>query len=168
MIFVHSTATVEEGAVVGEESKVWHYVHVRAGARVGSHTQIGKSCYIDTGAVIGSGCKIQNFVSVYAGVTIEDDVFVGPSVTFTNDRYPRAFGLWKLTPTVIRRGASIGANATIVAGVAVGPYALVAAGAVVTRDVPPYGLVAGVPARLVGYVCRCGRPVRTRMDTCTH
>ena len=168
MTFIHPTATVEEGAIIGDDVKIWHYVHVRAGARIGSGTQVGKSCYIDAGAVVGSGCKIQNFVSVYAGVTIEDAVFVGPSATFTNDLHPRATGEWNVVPTVIRKGASIGANATIVCGVDVGAYALVAAGAVVTHDVPPYTLVSGVPARFASYVCRCGRPVPARTDECVH
>lgn len=168
MTFIHSTATVEEGAVIGDDVRIWHYVHVRSGARIGRGTQVGKSCYIDAGAVVGSSCKIQNFVSVYAGVTIEDEVFVGPSATFTNDRHPRAVGKWSVVPTVIRKGASIGANATIICGVEVGAYALVAAGAVVTHDVPPYTLVTGVPARFARYVCKCGLPAPEPTENCAH
>ena len=168
MIFIHPTATVEDGAEIGEDVKIWHYVHVRSGARIGRGTQIGKSCYLDAGAVVGNDCKIQNFVSVYAGVTIKDEVFVGPGATFTNDLHPRATGDWRVVPTVIHKGASIGANATIVCGVEVGTYSLVAAGAVVTRDVQPYTLVSGVPARFASYVCRCGRPIPAQTDVCPH
>lgn len=168
MIFIHPTAVVEEGAVIGEDVKIWHFVHVRAGATIGQGTQIGKSCYVDAGAVIGERCKIQNFVSLYAGVTLQDEVFVGPNATFTNDLHPRAVGDWMVVPTLVRRGASIGANATIVCGVEVGDYALVAAGAVVTHTVEPYSLVSGVPARFAGYVCRCGRSVPSQTDACMH
>ena len=157
---VHATAIVEEGASVGAGTRVWHRSHIRAGSRIGAGCTIGFSVYIDDGAVVGDRCKIQNHVSVYRGVTLEDDVFVGPSVTFTNDRYPRADSPdWEIVPTVIRQGASLGANATIVCGIEVGTWAMAAAGAVVTSDVPPHGLVAGCPARLVGWVCACGRPL---------
>ena len=159
--FAHPTAVVEEGAEVGEGTRIWHFAHVRSGARVGRNCNIGKDVYIDAGAVVGDRVKIQNGVSVYRGVVIEDDAFVGPHAVFTNDRYPRSFNEdWELVPTLVRRGASIGANATIVCGVTIGRYAMVAAGAVVTRDVPDHGLVAGVPARLIGFVCFCGRPLR--------
>ena len=155
---IHPTAVVEDGAEIGAGARVWHFVHVRAGAVVGQETWLGKSVYIDAGAVVGARCRVMNFVSVYKGVTIEDGVFVGPSAVFTNDLYPRAgFSDWKLTPTLVRRGATIGANATIVAGVTIGEWATVGAGAVVTRDVEAHRLVVGAPARARGWVCVCGR-----------
>ena len=157
---VHPTAVVEDGAEIGAGTNVWHFVHVRSGARVGERCVLGKSVFVDSGAVIGSGCRIQNFVSVYSGVTLEDDVFVGPSAVFTNDRYPRASGRdWVLLPTLVRRGASIGANATLLCGITIGEWAVVGAGAVVTHDVEPHRLVVGNPAKAVGWVCRCGRKV---------
>lgn len=158
--FVHPTAVVEEGAVIGAGTRIWHFAHIRRGARIGSGCVIGKDVYIDENVVIGNGVKIQNGVSVYKGVTLEDKVFVGPYAVFTNDKYPRAFSTdWVVVPTLVREGASIGANATIVCGVTIGKYAMVAAGSVVTRDVPDHGLVMGNPARLVGFVCYCGRPL---------
>jgi len=160
-IFVHPTAIVEENVEIGEGTRIWHFVHVREGARIGKHCNIGKDVYIDAGVKIGSYVKIQNGVSVYRGVTLEDYVFVGPYAVFTNDLYPRSFvSDWELVSTLVREGASIGANATIVCGVTIGRYAMVGAGAVVTRDVPDHGLVVGNPARLVGFVCFCGRPLR--------
>ena len=156
--FKHPTAIVESDAI-GEGTKIWHFVHVREGARIGANCVIGKSAYIDAHVEIGNGVKIQNFVSVYKGVRIEDEVMVGPSVTFTNDLYPRAF-LWnddKITPTVVKKGASIGANSTIICGVTIGRYAMIGAGSVVTNDVPDFGLVYGNPAELRGFVCYCGR-----------
>ena len=156
--YAHPTAIVESQDI-GEGTKIWHFAHIRCGAKIGDSCNIGKSVYIDIGAEIGNNVKIQNFVSVYKGVAIEDDVFVGPSATFTNDLYPRAF-VWneeRVSATRICRGASIGANATIVCGITVGEYAMIGAGSVVAEDVPPFGLVLGNPGRLRGYVCRCGR-----------
>lgn len=156
--YAHPTAIVESQDI-GKGTKIWHFAHVRSGAKIGENCNIGKSVYIDIGAEIGNNVKIQNFVSVYKGVTIEDDVFVGPSATFTNDLYPRAF-IWDeehISATRICRGASIGANATIVCGTTVGEYAMIGAGSVVAADVPPFGLVLGNPGRLRGYVCHCGR-----------
>ena len=152
---------MEENVEIGDDTRIWHFVHVRRGARIGRACNIGKGVFIDEGARVGDGVKIQNFVSVYRGVEVADNAFLGPSVTLTNDLYPRAFSReWKVVPTIIEEGASIGANATIVCGVRIGRYSMVGAGTVVTRDVPPYGLVVGVPARLVGFVCKCGRPLR--------
>lgn len=155
--FKHPTAVVESDDI-GDETKIWHFAHVRAGAKIGKNCIIGKSAYIDADVEIGNGVKIQNFVSVYKGVRIEDEVLVGPSVTFTNDLYPRAFrwGEDNITSTVVKKGASIGANSTIVCGVTIGDYALVGAGSIVTKDVPPFGLVYGNPAELKGFVCYCG------------
>ena len=146
--FVHPTADVEDGAQVGSGTKVWHLAHIRSSATVGSDCVIGRNVYLDAHAVVGSRVKIQNNVSVYQGVTIEDEVFVGPCAVFTNDMRPRATNSdWKITPTLVRRGASIGANATLICGIEVGEFAMIAAGSVVTKDVPPYTLVAGNPAR---------------------
>ncbi len=156
--YAHPTAIVESDAI-GEGTRIWHFAHVREGSRVGKNCNLGKSVYIDIGADIGNNVKIQNFVSVYRGVTIEDDVFIGPSVTFTNDLYPRAF-IWDEehpVPTLVRKGASIGANATIICGITVGEYAMIGAGSVVAEDVPPFALILGNPADQRGWVCRCGR-----------
>jgi len=162
--FVHPTAIVEDGAIIGEGTRIWHFVHVRSGAVIGRNCNIGKDCYIDVGVRIGNNVKIQNGVSVYRGVTIEDDAFIGPYAVFTNDLYPRSFVKdWELVETKVKRGASIGANATIVCGVTIGEYAMVGAGAVVTKDVPPHGLVYGNPAKLRGFVCYCGRKLRERV-----
>jgi UDP-2-acetamido-3-amino-2,3-dideoxy-glucuronate N-acetyltransferase len=156
---IHRTAVVEDDAEVGAGARVWHFAHVRSGAKVGEGTVLGKSVYVDTGAVIGARCKVENFVSVYSGVILEDEVFVGPSVVFTNDRHPRASGDWEVVPTLVQRGASLGGNATVVAGVTIGPWASVGAGSVVTSDVEAHRLVVGNPARVIGWVCRCGHRV---------
>ena len=149
-IFVHPTAEVSPGARIGSGSKIWNQAQIRDAAELGEHCIIGKDVYVDQGVKIGHRVKIQNSVSVYRGVTIEDDVFVGPHTTFTNDKYPRADNNeWVVTPTLVRQGASIGANATIVCGVTIGERAMVGAGAVVTRDVAPGVLVVGNPARPV-------------------
>ncbi|MEM3863394.1 MAG: acyltransferase [Metallosphaera sp.] len=165
-MFIRPTAVAEEGAIIGERTRIWHFVHVRSEAKIGRNCNIGKDVYIDVGVKIGDDVKIQNGVSVYSGVKLEDDVFVGPYAVFTNDLYPRAFNRdWKVVPTLVKRGASIGANATIVCGVTIGEYAMVAAGAVVTKDVPPHGLVMGDPARLRGFVCYCGKPLSPTRST---
>jgi len=157
---IHPSAIVEDGAVVGDGTRIWHLGHVRSGSRIGADCTIGFAVYVDTGVVIGDRCKIQNHVSLYKGVTLEDDVFVGPAVAFTNDRYPRASSTtWEVVATSVRRGASVGANATIVCGVALGAWSMIGAGAVVTTDVPAHGLVTGSPATLRGWVCTCGRPL---------
>ena len=159
-VTIHETAIVEEGARLGDATSVWHHAHVRAGARVGGGCVLGKNVYVDTNVVIGDRCKLQNNVSVYQGVTIGDDVFVGPSATFTNDLVPRAFNTdWQITPTEVHDGASIGANATIVCGTVLGECCMVAAGATVVRDVAPYQLVGGTPARHLGWVDRDGHVV---------
>jgi acetyltransferase-like isoleucine patch superfamily enzyme len=157
---VHETAVVEDGAALGPGTRVWHHAHVRSGAVVGADCVLGKNVFVDEGAVVGDRCKIQNNVSVYRGVTLGDEVFVGPSAVFTNDLRPRAAAAdWQVTPTVVEDGASVGANATIVCGTVLGRAAMVAAGAVVTRDVAPHQLVAGNPARHLGWVCACGEVV---------
>lgn len=171
---VHETAVIEEGAVVGDGTAVWHHSHVRSGATVGRGCTLGKNVYVDAGVTIGDRSKVQNNVSVYAGVTLGDEVFVGPSAVFTNDRVPRAVGAWEVVPTRVHDGASIGANATIVCGVDIGAAAMVGAGAVVTRSVEDHQLVLGNPARPAGWVCGCGvvvsrdvaRPAELRCAEC--
>ncbi|MDH3682719.1 MAG: acetyltransferase [Acidimicrobiia bacterium] len=157
-LFVHPSAVVEAGAVIGSGTRIWHNSHVRAGSLIGADCTVGFSVYIDAGARVGDRCKIQNHVSIYDGVQLEDEVFVGPAATFTNDLYPRACpDEWEVSNTFVRTGASIGASATIVCGVEIGAWSLVAAGAVVSRDVPPHGLVVGHPAHMHSWVCRCAR-----------
>lgn len=155
--YVHPSATVDATAQIGPGCKVWINVQVREGARVGAGSILSKDVYVDQDVIIGERCKVQNSVSIYRGVTIGDNVFVGPNACFTNDRVPRAFNSeWSVTPTRVERGASIGANATLVCGITIGEFAMIAAGAVVTRDVPPYALVMGNPARVVGRVNKAG------------
>jgi UDP-2-acetamido-3-amino-2,3-dideoxy-glucuronate N-acetyltransferase len=160
----HPTAVVDRGARVGAGTKIWHFCHVMAGARIGARCVLGQNVFVAARAVIGDGCRIQNNVSIYDGVVLADDVFVGPSAVFTNVRNPRASVDRKtaIEPTAIGRGATIGANATIRCGVRVAEFAFVASGAVVTRDVPAHAVVAGVPARRTGWICRCGARLERR------
>lgn len=162
---VHETAQVHPRAKIGKDVKIWNWVQVREDAEIGENSILSKGVYVDFGVKIGRNVKIQNNVSVYHGVTIEDGVFVGPHVCFTNDKRPRAINPdgslkgaddWKVSPTVLHQGSSIGANSTIAPGVTIGRFAMIGAGAIVTKNVPDYGLVVGCPARLVGYVCECG------------
>lgn len=157
--FVHPTAVVDDGAIIGKGSKVWHFCHIMGGARIGERCQLGQNVYVGARGVLGNGVKVQNNVSIYDDVICEDDVFLGPSCVLTNVTDPRAFVERKseYKTTRIKRGASIGANATIVCGVTLGEYCFVGAGAVVTRDVEPYALVYGTPARRHGWVSRTGR-----------
>ena len=161
--FIHPTAVVDPAAVIGEGTKVWINVQIREGARIGRNCVLSKDVYIDQDVHVGDRCKIQNSVSVYRGVTLGDDVFVGPNACFTNDRLPRAFNtIWEVSKTNVGRGASVGANATIVCGVEIGEFAMVAAGSVVTHDVEPFALVMGNPARQVGHVDESGSRVDSR------
>lgn len=156
-VFIHSTAEVSEAAKIGDGTKVWNQAQIREDAVIGDNCIISKNAYIDTKVKLGNRVKVQNNVNVYHGVTIEDDVFLGPSMTFTNDLYPRACNdSWEITETLVKRGASIGANATIVCGVTIGEYATVGSGSVVAKDVPEHALVVGNPARQIGWVCKCG------------
>ncbi len=161
---IHPTAEVSDRAEIGVGSSIWHQAQVREGARIGRNCIIGKGVYVDAGVVLGDNVKVQNYVSIYHGVTIEDGVFCGPHCVFTNDKHPRAINPdgtlkaaddWELGETRVKTGASIGANAVVVCGIIVGEWAMVGSGAVVTRDVPDYGLVWGNPARLHGFVCPC-------------
>lgn len=161
---IHETACVDAGALIGEGTRIWHFSHVMKDARVGEVCTLGQNVFVASGVQIGNNVKIQNNVSVYAGVTLEDDVFCGPSMVFTNVKTPRAAhprnnpeGDYR--PTLVKRGASIGANATILSGITIGENALIGAGAVVTRDVHPYAMILGVPGRQQGWACACGKPL---------
>jgi UDP-2-acetamido-3-amino-2,3-dideoxy-glucuronate N-acetyltransferase len=157
---IHDTATVEDDVTIGPGTKVWMHSQIRRGATIGSGCNIGKNVFVDPGVVIGDRVKIQNNVSVHEGVTLEDEVFVGPSAVFTNDLRPRAVNDdWIVTPTLVRTGASIGANATIVCGNTIGRWAMVGAGSVVARDIRDHELVVGNPARFIAWVDRAGEIV---------
>ena len=161
-IYLHPTAIVSADARIGEGTKVWVNAQVREKANIGKNCTLAKDVYIDKAVRIGDNCKIQNGVSIYQGVTLEEDVFVGPNASFNNDKVPRAFNFdWKITPTMIKKGASIGTNATIICGIVIGEYAMVAAGSVVTKDIQPYALVVGNPARQVAIIDKAGNIVST-------
>lgn len=162
---IHSTAEVADSAKIGDGTSVWHQCQIRPGASIGNNCNLGKGVYIDSDVKIGNNVKIQNYVSVFHGVMIEDGVFIGPHVCFTNDMRPRAINAdgslkgnddWVVSQTIIKRGASLGANSTIRCGISIGEWAMVGAGSVVTKDVPSHGLVYGNPAKLKGFVCSCG------------
>lgn len=173
--FVHATALVDEGATIGNGSRIWHWVHVCSGAVVGERCSFGQNVFVGNKVVIGSNVKIQNNVSVYDNVTLEDDVFCGPSMVFTNVYNPRSAISRKeeYRPTVVRQGATLGANCTIVCGVTIGRYAFIGAGAVINKDVPPYALMAGVPARQIGWMSEYGEQMSLPLEgkdqyTCPH
>lgn len=174
--FIHSTATVESGATVGAETKVWNEAQIRTGASVGARCVIGKGAFVDAGVVVGDDCKLQNYVCIYHGARIGRGVFIGPHVTFTNDLRPRATdanfvplreGEWTVGTIEVDDGASIGANATVLPNVRIGRWAMVAAAAVVTSDVEPYALVIGNPARRTAWLCRCGSRIDEGANLCT-
>ena len=156
--FVHESSYVDEGAIIGRGTRVWHFCHVNRGAMIGERCSLGQNVVVMPGTRLGNNVKVQNNVSIYEGVECEDDVFLGPSMVFTNVRNPRSHVSRKqeYQRTQVGKGASIGANATVVCGNALGEYCFVAAGAVVTREVPAYAIAAGVPARVIGWMCQCG------------
>jgi len=160
--FIHQSAEVSEQATLAENVKIWNLAQVRENTYIGINTIISKNVYVDFDVRIGANVKIQNNVSVYNGVTIEDDVFVGPSVIFTNDLRPRAVNsYWEVTPTLVKKGASIGAGATLVCGIEIGEYAMVGSGSVINKDVPAHALVVGNPARMLGFVYKNGERVQS-------
>jgi UDP-2-acetamido-3-amino-2,3-dideoxy-glucuronate N-acetyltransferase len=170
---VHPTADVAADASIGPGSSIWNQAQVRERARIGAGCIIGKNVYVDTDVVIGDNVKVQNNVSLYHGVTVEDGVFIGPHVCFTNDKVPRAINAdgsaksdddWSVSPTLVRHGAALGANSTILPGVTIGRWAMVGSGSVVTRDVGDHELVVGNPARRIGSACACGQPLRDGDD----
>jgi acetyltransferase-like isoleucine patch superfamily enzyme len=161
-VYVDSTAIIDKEVSLGSGTKVWHFVHIMEDAKIGKQCVLADYVYVGKGVNIGNNVKIENRATVYEGVTIEDNVFVGPHVTFTNDPYPRSFNTdWKILQTLVKEGVSIGAGTVIVCGITIGVYSLVGAGSVVTKNVPPHALVCGNPARIRGFVCRCGRKLET-------
>ena len=161
-VTIHPTAIVDEGAIIGDGSRIWHWVHVSGGARIGENCSLGQGVFIGNDVVIGNNVKVQNNVSVYDAVRLHDDVFCGPSMVFTNVFNPRSAIVRKneYRPTTVFRGATLGANCTIVCGVTIGEHAFVGAGALVSRSVPPFALMAGVPARRIGWMCKCGKRLK--------
>ncbi len=167
-IFVHPSSVIDDNVTIGSGTKIWHFCHVVSGAVLGVNCSVGQNCYIDRNVQIGNNVRIQNNVSVYRKVTLEDDVFCGPSMVFTNVLNPRAAvrrNLDEYSPTLVKQGATIGANATVVCGITIGRYAFIGAGAVVTRDVPDYALVHGNPGRIRGWMCECGEKLRLGIDS---
>ena len=164
--FVHESSYVDEGAEVGAGTKIWHFSHVLAGAKIGRDCVLGQNVNVAGDVIVGDLCKIQNNVSLYEGVVLEDSVFCGPSCVFTNDHNPRAHSElgWEVSPTLVKKGASIGANATIVCGNTLGEYAMIGSGAVVTKDVPAHALMVGVPAKQLGWVCSCGNKLNENLE----
>lgn len=174
MTFIHPTAEVSNKAKLGNNVKIWNQAQVRENAEIGENTSIGKNTYIDFGVRIGKNVKIQNNVSIYHGVDVKDGVYIGPNVCFINDKFPRAINPdgnlkatsdWEVVKSLIKSGASIGAH-SIVLSVTLGNWCMVGSGSVVTKDVPDYGLVYGNPAKLVGYVCKCGKPLIKKCSVC--
>ena len=159
-IQIHESAEVHPSSQIGEGTRIWHQAQVMQNAEIGNNCNLGKSVFIDETVIIGNRVKIQNGVSVFRGVTVEDDCFLGPHMVFTNDLTPRSFNHdFEITKTHLKRGASVGANATLVCGITLGEYSMVGAGSVVTKDLPPYALVIGNPGRVVGQVCKCGKRI---------
>ena len=174
-LIIHSTAIIDEGAQIGNGSRIWHWAHICSGARIGENCSIGQNVFVGNKVTIGNTCKIQNNVSIYDNVTLEDGVFCGPSMVFTNVYNPRAFIVRKneYRPTLVKRGATLGANCTIVCGVTIGQYAFIGAGAVVNKDVPHHALMVGVPAKQIGWMSEYGERLNLPLigdavATCSH
>jgi len=178
-IFIHKSADVSDKAQIGVDTKIWNLAQIREDAEIGKECIIGKNSYIDHHVKIGDRVKVQNNSSIFFDAEIDDGVFIAPHVCFTNDRWPRAInpdgtqksgGIsgtdWKIEKTIVRTGASIGANATIICGITIGKWAMIGAGSVVTKDVPDYALVVGCPAKIIGYVCKCGKKLEKICRTC--
>lgn len=172
--FIHITADVSPKASVGNGTKIWQHCQVRENAKIGENCILSKGVYIDNGVIIGNNVKIQNGISVYHGVILEDGVFCGPHCVFTNDKHPRSINPdgslksgddWEVSETLVKKGASIGAHATIICGTTIGEWAMIGAGAVVTKDIPDHGLVVGNPAKLIGFVCFCGEKIQLPSDS---
>lgn len=161
--FVHASSYIDENVHIGKNTKIWHFCHIQSGAEIGENCSLGQNVNVSNNVKVGNGCKLQNNVTVYEGVELEDYVFCGPSMVFTNDltpraKYPKGSAAYK--KTLLKKGATVGANATIVCGHTIGEWSMVASGAVVTRDVPNHALMAGVPARRRGWVCECGEVLK--------
>lgn len=164
--FVHESSYIDENVTIGDNTKIWHFCHIQKGAIIGNDCSLGQNVNVSNNVIIGNGVKIQNNVSIYEGVIIEDDVFCGPSMVFTNDLTPRSKypkGSSNFIKTLVKSGASIGANATVVCGVTIGNWAFIASGSVITKDVPDYALMVGVPAKQTGWVCECGKPLDPKL-----
>lgn len=175
--FAHETAEINKSAQIGKGSQIWHYCQVRERAVIGEHVTLSRGVYIDVDVKIADNVKIQNYVSIYKGVCIEEGAFIGPYVCFTNDIKPRSINPdgtkkvgtdWEVIPTLIKKGASLGTNATVMCGVTIGEWAMIGAGAVVTKNVPPHALMLGSPARVCGYVCFCGETMSLASDGSYH
>ena len=167
--FIHPTACVDDGARIGTGTRIWHWTHVCSGAVIGKNCTIGQNVFVADGVVIGNICKIQNNVSIYKGVTLEDGVFCGPSMVFTNISNPRAeiSKMDQVRPTLVKKGATLGANCTIVCGHTIGRYAFIGAGSVITKDVPDHALMVGNPAKQIGWACVCGERLTEDLDCST-
>lgn len=167
--FVHESSYIDKDVKIGNGTKIWHFCHIQSGAEIGENCSFGQNVNVSNNVKIGNGVKVQNNVSIYEGVELEDYVFCGPSMVFTNDLTPRAKypkGSAGYKRTVLKEGATVGANATVVCGHTIGKWAMIAAGAVVTKDVPDYALMAGVPAKQIGWVCECGERIKTKDFRC--
>lgn len=160
---IHPLAVVESPNV-GEGTRVWAWAHVMPGARIGKRCNIGEHCYLENDVIVGDECTIKNLSTLWDGITLEDHVFIGPGVVSTNDKYPRSKQNWELSRTVIHRWVTIGAGAVILCGISIGPFAMIAAGAVVTKSVPAFNLIAGNPGCVQGYVCACARPLKINQN----